>query len=236
MRKIFIILLAVTSLGLSSCEVLNQLPTTGGVGGLSQAEAAQGIKAALDQGIGKSVLQLNKVDGFFKDAIYKVLLPPDAQKLVNTFRTLGLGSLVDKAVLQINRGAEDAVGYAKPIFVDAIKSMTLQDAIGLVKNGDTSATHFFRVKTTDKLLAAFQPVIQSSLQKVDATKYYGDLVSRYNNFPTTVKKINPDLASYVTDRATTALFDLIAKEEVNIRTNLAARTSDILKKVFGTKW
>lgn len=235
MRKIFIILLAVTSLGLSSCEVLNQLPTTGGVGGLSQAEAAQGIKAALDQGIGKSVLQLNKVDGFFKDAIYKVLLPPDAQKLVNTFRTLGLGSLVDKAVLQINRGAEDAVGYAKPIFVDAIKSMTLQDAIGLVKNGDTSATHFFRVKTTDKLLAAFQPVIQSSLQKVDATKYYGDLVSRYNNFPTTVKKINPDLASYVTDRATTALFDLIAKEEVNIRTNLAARTSDILKKVFGTK-
>ncbi len=236
MRKIFIILFAITSLGLSSCEVLNQLPTTTGVGGLSQAEAAQGIKAALDQGIGKSVLQLNKVDGFFKDAIYKVLLPPDAQKLVNTFRTLGLGSLVDKAVLQINRGAEDAVGYAKPIFIDAIKSMTLQDAIGLVKNGDTSATHFFRVKTTEKLLAAFQPVIQSSLQKVDATKYYGDLVTRYNNFPTTMKKINPDLASYVTDRATTALFDLIAKEEVNIRTNFAARSSDILKKVFGTKW
>jgi len=237
MRKIFLFLFVIASLGLSSCEVLNQLPnSTGGIGGLSQAEAAQGIKAALDQGIGKSVLQLNRVDGFFKDAIYKVLLPPDAQKLVNTFRSLGLGSLVDKAVLQINRGAEDAVGYAKPIFIDAIKSMTLQDAIGLVKNGDTSGTHFFRVKTTDKLLAAFQPVIQSSLQKVDATKYYGDLVSRYNNFPTTIKKINPDLAGYVTDRATTALFDLIAKEEVNIRTNFAARTSDILKKVFGTKW
>ncbi|RYD75567.1 MAG: DUF4197 domain-containing protein, partial [Sphingobacteriales bacterium] len=225
------------TLGLSSCEVLNQIPTTaGGIGGLSQAEAAQGIKAALDQGIGKSVLKLNTVDGFFKDAIYKVLLPPDAQKLVNTFRSLGLGSLVDKAVLQINRGAEDAVGFAKPIFIDAIKSMTLQDAIGLVKNGDTSATHFFRVKTTDKLLAAFQPVIASSLQKVDATKYYGELVSKYNNFPTTFKKINPDLASYVTDRATTALFDLIAKEEVNIRSNIAARTSSILQKVFGTKW
>lgn len=235
MRKIFTIMAASLTMGLSSCEVLNQLPT-GLPGGLSEAEAAQGIKAALDQGIGKSVIQLNTVDGFFKDAIYKILLPPDAQRLVNTFRSLGLGSLVDKAVLQINRGAEDAVGFAKPIFVDAIRSMTLQDAIGLVRNGDTSATHFFRVKTTDKLMAAFQPVIQSSLNKVDATKYYGDLVSRYNSFPTTVKKINPDLANYVTDRATMALFDLIAKEEVNIRTNIAARTTDILKKVFGTRW
>lgn len=235
MRKIFTIMAASLTMGLSSCEVLNQLPT-GLPGGLSEAEAAQGIKAALDQGIGKSVIQLNTVDGFFKDAIYKILLPPDAQRLVNTFRSLGLGSLVDKAVLQINRGAEDAVGFAKPIFVDAIRSMTLQDAIGLVRNGDTSATHFFRVKTTDKLMAAFQPVIQSSLNKVDATKYYGDLVSRYNSFPTTVKKINPDLANYVTERATMALFDLIAKEEVNIRTNIAARTTDILKKVFGTRW
>lgn len=235
MRKLFTIMAASLTLGLSSCDVLNQLPT-GIPGGLSEAEAAQGIKAALDQGIGKSVLQLNTVDGFFKDAIYKILLPPDAQRLVNTFRTLGLGSLVDKAILSINRGAEDAVGYAKPIFIDAIRNMTLQDAIGLVRNGDTSATHFFRVKTTEKLMAAFQPVIQSSLNKVDATKYYGDLVTRYNNFPTTARKINPDLANYVTDRATTALFDLIAKEEVNIRTNFAARTSDILKKVFGTKW
>ncbi len=223
------------TIGLSSCDVLNQLPT-GLPGGLSEAEAAQGIKAALDQGIGKSVFQLNSVDGFFKDAIYKILLPPDAQRLVNTFRTLGLGSLVDKAVLQINRGAEDAVGVAKPIFVDAIRSMTLQDAIGLVRNGDTSATHFFRVKTTERLMAAFQPVIQSSLNKVDATKYYGDLVSRYNSFPTTARKINPDLANYVTDRATNALFDLIAKEELNIRTNIAARTTDILKKVFGSRW
>lgn len=235
MRKIFTLFAAVVTL--SSCEVLNQIPTgTGTVGGLSQAEAAQGIKAALDQGIGKSVLQLNTVDGFFRDAVYKVLLPPDAKKIENTLRTLGFNSLVDKAILQINRGAEDAVGFAKPIFIDAIRNMTLQDAIGLVRNGDTSATHFFRVKTTAKLLAAFQPVIQSSLDKVDATKYYGDLVTKYNNLPTTFKKVNPDLANYVTDRATAALFDLIAKEEVNIRTNLAARSSDILKRVFGTKW
>jgi hypothetical protein len=140
---------------------------------------------------------------------------------------------VDKAILQINRGAEDAAGYAKPIFVDAIRSMTLQDAIGLVRNGDTSATHFFRVKTTEKLLSAFKPVIQSSLNKVDATKYYSDLVNKYNSLPTTFNKVNPDLSSFVTDRAVIALFDLVAKEEVNIRTNIAARSTDILKKVFG---
>jgi hypothetical protein len=114
--------------------------------------------------------------------------------------------------------------------------MTLQDAIGLVKNGDTSATHFFREKTTAQLIAAFTPIIKASLDKVDATKYYGDLVTKYNNFPTTFKKINPDLTSFVTQKATVALFDLVAKEEVNIRTNFAARTTDILKKVFGQQW
>ena len=111
--------------------------------------------------------------------------------------------------------------------------MLLQDAIGLVKNGDTSATHFFREKTTTKLTAAFLPVIKSSLNKTEATKYYGDIVNTYNNFPTTLKKINPDLPGYVTERATHALFDLIAKEEKNIRQNPLARTSDILRKVFG---
>ena len=218
----------------SGCDVLQQLPT--GAGGVTEAEAGQGIKEALSQGIAGAVLQLNKEDGFFKDALYKVLLPPDAKKIENTLRDLGMGKAVDKAILQINRGAEDAVGYAKPIFADAIKSMTLEDAIGLVKNGDTSATHFFRTKTTDKLIAAFLPVIKSSLDKVQATKYYGDIVNTYNSFPTTFKKINPDLPSYVTEKATVALFDLISKEEVNIRTNFVARTTDILKRVFGQKW
>ncbi|MFT3682637.1 MAG: DUF4197 domain-containing protein [Ferruginibacter sp.] len=230
-------ILVVLSVGFlfAGCDVLQTLPGST-MGGVTEAEAGQGIKEALSQGIAGAVLQLNKTDGFFKDALYKVLLPPDAKKIENTLRDIGMGKAVDKAILQINRGAEDAVGYAKPIFVDAIKSMTLQDAIGLVKNGDTSATHFFREKTTEKLMAAFNPVIKSSLDKVDATKYYGDIVNTYNNFPTTFKKINPDLPSYVTGKATEALFDLIAKEEKNIRTNFAARTTDILKKVFGQKW
>ena len=212
------------------CGTLANFPS---IGGVTQAEAGEGIRQALSQGLVKAVLQLNREDGFLKDAFYKILLPPDAKKIENTLRDLGLGKMVDKAITQINRGAEDAAGYAKPIFVDAIKSMTLSDAIGLVRNGDTSATHFFRTKTTDKLIAAFLPVIITSLNKVEATKYYSDIVDRYNNFPTTFKKINPDLPGFVTSKAVDALFDLVGKEEVNIRTNFAARTTDILKKVFG---
>lgn len=219
----------------AGCDELKQLQTSTIGGGVTQAEAGQGIKEALSQGLAGAVLQLNKEDGFFKDALYKVLLPPDAKKIENSLRDLGMNKIVDKAILQINRGAEDAAGYAKPIFADAIREMTLQDAIGLVKNGDTSATHFFREKTTAKLIAAFLPVIKASLDRVDATRYYGDIVNTYNSFPTTFKKVNPDLAGYVTERATVALFDLVAKEEVNIRTNFAARTTDILKKVFGQK-
>lgn len=232
-RLLFVVSFAIA---LSGCDVLQQLPTSVGTAVVSEAEAGQGIKEALSQGLSGAVLQLNKEDGFFKDAFYKILLPPDAKKIENTLRDLGMGKVVDKAILQINRGAEDAAGYAKPIFADAIRNMTLQDAIGLVKNGDTSATHFFRQKTTGQLMAAFLPVIKSSLDKVQATKYYGDIVNTYNNFPTTFKKINPDLAGYVTERATVALFDLVAKEELNIRNNFVARTTDILKKVFGQKW
>ncbi len=206
------------------------------MGGITEGEAGEGIKEALGQGLVKAVLHLNREDGFFKDALYKVLLPPDAKKIENTLRDLGMNKMVDKAILAINRAAEDAAGFAKPIFVDAIKSMTISDAIGLVKNGDTSATHFFRVKTTDKLIAAFMPVIKSSLDKVEATRYYADIVNTYNNFPTTFKKINPDLPSFVTTKATAALFDLVAKEELNIRQNIVARTTDLLRKVFGTKW
>ena len=218
----------------SGCDVLQQMPTGTGTGGtVTQAEAATGIKEALSQGLVKAVVQLNRQDGFYGDAFYRILLPPDAKKIENTLRTLGLGKTVDKAILQINRGAEDAAGFAQPIFVDAIRQMTLTDAINIVRGGDTSATHYFRTKTMGKLTAAFLPVIKNSLNKVEATKYYSDIVNTYNNFPTTFTKINPDLPSFVTDRATNALFDLVAKEEKNIRENPVARTTEILKKVFG---
>ncbi len=212
------------------CDVIKQFPQMTGV---TEAEAGEGIKEALGQGLAGAVLKLNKEDGFFKDAFYKILIPEDARKIENTLRDIGLGNMVDKAILQINRGAEDAAGYAKPIFVNAIKSITIQDAIGLVRNGDTSATHFFREKTTAQLVAAFTPIIKSSLDKVNATKYYSDMVNKYNSLPIVFKKLNPDLTGYVTSKATNALFDLVAQEERNIRNNFAARTTELLRKVFG---
>lgn len=219
----------------AGCDELKRIQTSTG-GGVTEAEAGQGIKEALGQGLVKAVLQLNRQDGFFGDAFYKILLPPDAKKIENTLRDLGMNKIVDKAILSINRGAEDAVGYATPIFTDAIKQMTLTDAINIVKGGDTSITHYFRTKTTDKLIAAFSPVIKSSLDKVEATKYYGDIVKTYNSFPTTFNKVNPDLPGFVTEKATNALFDLVSKEEKNIRQNPLARTTEILKKVFGGLW
>src|SRR3954453_343517 len=140
---------------LAGCDVLQPLPQGGSHGSVTEEEAAQGIKQALSQGLVKATLQLNKTDGFFGDALYKILLPPDAKKVENTLRAIGLGKQVDKAILQINRGAEDAVGFAQPIFIDAVKQMTLTDAINIVRGGDTSATHYFRLKTIQKLTAAF---------------------------------------------------------------------------------
>lgn len=231
--KLIITFLAL-AITLASCDVLKELPNINNTGGVYTAEeAALGIRQALDQGTGKAVSKLNTVDGFFSSAIYKILMPPEAKKIENTLRSLGMNSMVDKAILQINRGAEDAVGFAKPIFIDAIKGMTINDAINIIRGSDTSATHYFRIKTNEKLIAAFSPVIKSSLDKVSATRYYSDMINTYNSFPTTVNKLNPDLPSYVTLRATNSLFDLIANEEKNIRENPVARTTEILKKVFG---
>lgn len=201
---------------------------------ITENEAGQGIKEALTQGVTNAVLHLNKTDGFFGSEFYKLLLPPDAKKIETTLRNLGMGAQVDKAILSINRGAEDAVGYAKPIFVDAIKQMTITDALNIVRGQKDAATQYFKQKTTEKLIAAFTPSVKSSLDKVDATKYYGDIVNTYNKLPTTFKKINPDLTSYVVGKAVDALFDQVSKEEANIRANPVARTTDILKKVFGS--
>jgi hypothetical protein len=201
---------------------------------LTESEAAGGIREALTQGVANAVLNLNKTDGFFGSQFYKLLLPPDAKKIENTLRNIGMGSKVDQAILAINRGAEDAVGYARPIFMDAIKEMTLTDALAIIKGPRNAATNYFIEKTKPKLVAAFTPSVRSSLDKVNATKYYSDLVTAYNNLPTTFKKANPDLTSYVVGKAVDALFDQVAKEEANIRENPVARTTELLKKVFGT--
>jgi hypothetical protein len=200
---------------------------------ITEQEAAQGIREALDQGVGRGITFLNKTDGFFGNEAYKLFLPAEAQRIENTLRQLGMGSMVDRAILQINRAAEDAVGYARPIFLDAIKGITITDAINIIRGPNDAATQYFRQRTTEKLTAAFLPVIKSSLEKFSATKYYGEVISTYNNFPTTLNKLNPDLPSYVVDKAVGALFDQVAKEEANIRANPVARSTEILKKVFG---
>ncbi|HET9276654.1 MAG TPA: DUF4197 domain-containing protein [Flavitalea sp.] len=230
MKKIFTTL-ALSTIFFTSCDTLSSLPNTLGV---SEAEAAEGIRQALQQGTGKGISVLNRQDGFFGNNAYKLFLPDDAIRIEKTLRTIGLGSQVDRAILQINRAAEDAVGYATPIFVDAIKEMTIADAINIVGGESNAATNYFRQKTRDKLVAAFSPVIERSLVKLEATRYYSEIVTLYNNIPTTIKKINPDLTAYVVDKATMALFDQIEKEEANIRANPRARTTEILKKVFGS--
>ena len=219
---------AVSSAQIDVTKILSK-----GSSSFSKDEAGQGIKEALTQGVTTAVLNLNKTDGFFGSEFYKLLLPPDAKKVESTLRKVGMGAQVDKAILQINRGAEDAVAFAKPIFVDAIKEMSIADAFNIIKGPKDGATQYFKQKTTEKLVSAFTPSVKSSLDKTEATKYYSDIVTTYNNFPTTFKKVNPDLTSYVVGRAVDALFDQVAKEEANIRANPLARTTDLLKKVFG---
>lgn len=199
---------------------------------ITENEAAQGIKQALSQGVSNAIKLLNKPDGFFKSEVYKLLLPPDVQKAASTLKRIGLNKQVDEAVLSINRAAEDAVGYATPIFVNAIKQIALKDVFSILKGPKNTATNYFREKTNDSLKAAFLPTIRSSLEKVGATKHYGKIITSYNSIPF-IKKINPDLPAYVADKATFALFDQIEKEEANIRQNPLARTTELLKKVFG---
>ncbi|MCH6236578.1 DUF4197 domain-containing protein [Cognataquiflexum rubidum] len=199
---------------------------------LSQDEVAAGLKEALEQGIVKGTDLASKTDGYFKNELIKIMLPEDAQKVEKTLRNMGLGSEVDRALLAINRGAESAAIEAKPIFVNAIKQMNIQDALGILKGEPTAATDFLKRTTNAQLVELFKPKIQASLDEVGATKYYGDLANSYNKIPLTKQKVNPDLNAYVTQKAIDGLFVLIAEEEKNIRENPLGRTSDLMKKVF----
>lgn len=198
---------------------------------IAQADIAAGLKEALTIGATKGAAALSATDGFFKNAALKILLPPEAAKIERTLRSVGMGRQVDEAILSINRAAEDACKTAAPIFVNAIKQMTVTDAIGILKGADTAATSYLKRTTSTPLTSAFKPVIDSSLQKTDATKHWTSLVNAYNKF--SLQKINPSLSDYVTEKALTGIYSQIALEEKNIRQNPAARATDLLKKVFG---
>ncbi|MBX2899840.1 MAG: DUF4197 domain-containing protein [Cyclobacteriaceae bacterium] len=200
---------------------------------LTTAEVGDGLKEALIKGISNGSDIVSQLDGYFKNPEIKIPFPPDVKKVEDRLRQLGLGGEVDKFVLTLNRGAEEAAKEAKPIFISAIKQMTIEDAWGILKGEENAATQYLQRTTTAQLKEKFSPVVQSALNKVNATKYYGDLVTRYNSIPT-VQKVNPDLNDYATDMAIQGLFTMIAKEEKNIRQDPVARTTDLLKRVFGS--
>jgi len=203
---------------------------TSSKGGLSNDEMVSGLKEALSVGANNAGKRLSSVDGFFKDAAIKILMPEEAQKAEKKLRSLGMGKLVDDAILAMNRAAEDASKNAAPIFVNAIKQMSIGDAVGILRGGDFAATDYLKNKTTSPLTEAFRPVIEASLKKVDATKYWNTVFSTYNKFSS--DKVNPDLAAYVTEKSLAGIFHQVGLEEQKIRKDPMARTTDILKKVF----
>lgn len=198
--------------------------------GLSNDEIVSGLKEALNVGANNASQKLSAADGFFKDAAIKILMPEEAKKAEKKLRSLGMGKLVDDAVLSMNRAAEDASKSAAPIFVNAVKQMSIQDAVGILRGNDFAATNYLKDKTTASLTEAFRPVIEASLKKVDATKYWHTVFTTYNKFST--DKVNPDLSAYVTEKALAGIFYQVGLEEQKIRKDPMARTTDILKKVF----
>ncbi len=218
-------------IGATSCETVQQVLETYPYGSLSEQEITNGLKQALTIGTKNSTSSLSAIDGYFANAAIKILMPPEAQKVESTLRSVGFGSVVDKAVLSMNRAAEDAAKSATPIFVNAIKQMSITDALGILKGGDFAATNYFKDKTTIALTAAFSPVIKTALDKVDATKYWNDVFKVYNQFST--NPVETDLAAFVTNRAIDGIFYQVSLEEQKIRQDPAARVTDLLKKVFG---
>jgi hypothetical protein len=215
----------------SVTKVVSQVPTSSK--GLSNDDIIGGLKEALTVGANNSANKLSMVDGFFKDAALKIMMPEEAKKVEQTLRSLGQGALVDQAILSMNRAAEDAAGGVANIFLDAIKGMTVTDGLKILQGGDFAATNYLKSVTTKELTEKFRPVIEASLVKVDATKYWKDLFTTYNRFSS--NQVNTDLTAYVTERALSGLFYNIGLEEQKIRKDPAAQVTDILKKVFGGK-
>lgn len=213
-------------------EVVDDVNKSANGGSPTNSEIIAGLKQALEIGSKNAGNQLSALNGYFGNQLIKIMMPPEAQKVENTLRNIGMGAEVDKAIMAMNRAAEDAATKAAPIFVNAIKGMTIQDGVGILKGGNGAATNYLKQKTTGELTNAFRPVIENSLNKVDATKYWSQVFTIYNKLPTTRQKVNPDLTGYVTERALNGLFVTVEQEENKIRQDPAARVTDLLKKVF----
>ena len=249
MKKIVLLFLASTFFTLHSCDVANDLMKVASQNlPLTEQEVVNGLKSALEISTDTAVSIVSTTNGFFKDNAIKILLPPEADIITQNMnnpllKAIGVSGMINDVVLRMNRSAEQASKQAAPIFVNAIKSMSIQDAFGILNGSDTSATHFFRVKTYGQLQNAFKPKIRNSLNKpivggISANKAWGTLTSGYNevaNFVPAWKKVNTNLDDYVTHKALDGLFLKVALEEKQIRNNPSARVNDILKRVFGEK-
>lgn len=236
MKKLIYTSLIVLSIGASACTVADMQRTMDGVmagtgGPVTSAEVASGLKQALEVGIKNGSAQASQTDGYYKNPLIRIPFPEDVKKVENTLRQVGLGTEVDRFILTLNRGAEDAAKSAVPIFVSAIKQMTIQDAWAILKGDKDAATQYLIRTTSNQLYSTFNPVMVKSLEKTNATKYYTDIVSQYNKIPL-VQKVNPDLDDYATQKAIDGLFMLVAQEEAAIRENPVARTTELLKRVF----
>jgi hypothetical protein len=198
---------------------------------LSQDKIGQGLKEALDHGIQNQVSKLTAKDGFYKNELVKILLPGDLKKVDRRLRKLGLGKLADEGLLLLNRAAEDAVETATPIFVNAVKNITFDDAKQILLGKKDAATQYLQNETSKSLYKEFNPVIKKSFEKVGADKVWNQLISKYNTLPF-VKKVNPDLTDYVTQETLKGVFTMIAVEEEGIRKKIGLRDTDLLKKVF----
>lgn len=198
---------------------------------LSTSDIISGLKEALQTGTNRGVAKLSSPDGFFKDAAIKILMPEEAKKVEQKLRSIGFGKQADNAILSMNRAAEDASKSAAPIFIDAIKRMSIQDAAGILRGGDFAATDYLKAKTTENLSNAFRPVIEQSLTKVNATRHWNTVFTTYNQF--SLQKVNTDLAAYVTEKALSGIFHEVALQEQKIRRDPAAQTTELLRKVFG---
>ena len=212
-------------------RVLQTAGDVAGSGALSQADIGKGLKQALEQGIGKGAQALAQKGGYF-DSPYKILLPPEARKVTDKLQGVpGFNNLEAIVLEKINAGAEEAAKEAKPIFVNAIRQMTFADATNILMGADDAATGYLRGKTFGQLEAKFQPIIVRSLDKFDARKVWRDAATAYNRIPLT-DDVTTELDQYVTQQALNGLFAMVAREELNIRDNVAARTTDLMRRVF----
>lgn len=231
LKRIAAILIFVLLAGCTAQQIQQALGDYLDTDKLTTEQVAAGLKEALEKGISIGADNASKVNGFLGNPKIKIPFPPEVQKVESKLRQIGLGNQVDKFVETLNHGAEEAAKDAKPIFVAAIKSMTIQDAWNILKGEDNAATMYLQKTTSDELRAKFRPVIKNALDKTSATKYYADIINTYNKIPL-LEDVNSDLESYATERALDGLFTLIAEQEAQIRVDPMARTTDLLKRVF----